>query len=400
MNKYKTTYPGLEDMIITKEELVEGTYHIHLERQRTPARCPRCTHMTSKVHDYRIQKIQHTKLFERPTVLFYRKRRYACSCGKRFAEHVEFVDRYQRYSKEWNQLVQIRTTQEGTFTQVAKQQGCSIPTVMRRFKKLISETKHRKQLPRHVAIDEYKGDTDAGKFQLLIANAETKEPIDILPDRRKDTIKRYFQRYGWNVEIVVMDMSSSFRAAIEEAIERPIIIADRFHFVRYVYWSLDTVRRTVQKTWHAYNRKSIKRSRTVLYKRNLSPLKRKELMRYLSYSEELTEAYQLKESFVQWFDQSKESKDISEVKKGLIDWYEEVLASNCEPMKRTVMTFKRWQTEILNSFVYGYTNGFVEGLNNKTKVIKRAAYGFRSFDHFRAKILLSHKYKNIGSHLG
>src|SRR5699024_11447697 len=83
----------------------------------------------------------------------------------------------------------------------------------------------------------------------------------ILPDRRKDTIKRYFQRYGWNVEIVVMDMSSSFRAAIEEAIERPIIIADRFHFVRYVYWNLDTVRRTVQKTWHAYNRKSIKRSR-------------------------------------------------------------------------------------------------------------------------------------------
>ncbi len=209
MNKYKTTYPGLEDMIITKEELVEGTYHIHLERQKTRSMCLRCTHMTSKVHNYRIQK-----------------------------------------------------------------------------------------------------------------------------------------------------------------------------------------------TWHAYNRKIIKRLRTVLYKRNLSPLKRKELMRYLSYSEELTEAYQLKESFVQWFDRSKESKNISEVKNGLIDWYEEVLASNCEPMKRTVMTFKRWQTEILNSFVYGYTNGFVEGLNNKTKVIKRAAYGFRSFYHFRAKILLSHKYKNIGSHLG
>ncbi len=84
--------------------------------------------------------------------------------------------------------------------------------------------------------------------------------------------------------------------------------------------------------------KSIKRSRTVLYKRNLSPLKQKELMRYLSYSEEVTEAYQLKESFVQSFDQSKESENISEVKKGLIDWYEEI--SHCEPMKRTVMTLK------------------------------------------------------------
>ena len=64
------------------------------------------------------------------------------------------------------------------------------------------------------------------------------------------------------------------------------------------------------------------------------------------------------------------------------------------------MTLKRWQTEILNSFVYGYTNGFVEELNNKTKVIKRATYGFRSFEHFRAKVLLNHKYKNIASHLG
>ncbi len=65
MNNYKTTYPGLEDMIITKEELVEGTYHIHLE----PSRCPQCARMTSKVHDYRMQKIQHTKLFEQPTVM-------------------------------------------------------------------------------------------------------------------------------------------------------------------------------------------------------------------------------------------------------------------------------------------------------------------------------------------
>lgn len=107
-------------MIITKKELVEGTYHIHLERQRTPSRCPQCARMTSKVHDYRFQKIQHTKLFERPTVLFYRKRRYACSCGKRFAEHIEFADLYQRYSKACNQLVQIRMIQEDTFTQ-AKQ---------------------------------------------------------------------------------------------------------------------------------------------------------------------------------------------------------------------------------------------------------------------------------------
>lgn len=79
-------------------------------------------------------------------------------------------------------------------------------------------------------IDEYKGDTDAGKFQLIIANAETLEPIDILPNRRKDTIKNYLYRYGADVEMVVVDMSSSFKAAVIETLGRPVIITDCFHF--------------------------------------------------------------------------------------------------------------------------------------------------------------------------
>jgi len=58
------------------------------------------------------------------------------------------------------------------------------------------------------------------------------------------------------------------------------------------------------------------------------------------------------------------------VKTNLLQWYEEMLASNYEPMKRTVSTLKRWQTEFFNRFVYHDTNGSVEGLNNKTKVIE------------------------------
>ena len=67
---------------------------------------------------------------------------------------------------------------------------------------------------------------------------------------------------------------------------------------------------------------------------------------------------------------------------------------------KAIQTFKNWQVEILNSFSFGYSNGFLEGINNKTKVMKRNAYGFRRFDHFRAKILLNLKYKEIGVHLG
>jgi transposase len=56
-------------------------------------------------------------------------------------------------------------------------------------------------------MDEYKGDTDAGKYQLIIADGESREPLDILPNRRKKTIVDYLCKYGRNVGIVVMDMN-------------------------------------------------------------------------------------------------------------------------------------------------------------------------------------------------
>ena len=55
------------------------------------------------------------------------------------------------------------------------------------------------------------------------------------------------QTYGQDVEIVVMDMSNSFRAAVQQALGKPVIIADRFHYCRYVYWALDDVRKKYKR---------------------------------------------------------------------------------------------------------------------------------------------------------
>ena len=54
MFKYQTKCAELEDMVITKEELIEGTCQIHLEGIRTPSRCPKWNQMTSKVRDDRL----------------------------------------------------------------------------------------------------------------------------------------------------------------------------------------------------------------------------------------------------------------------------------------------------------------------------------------------------------
>lgn len=400
---FNMNIPGLKGVDIMKIEELETGVAISVELPRQAHQCPACQQWTTKVHDYRIQKIKHLKWFERMTVLFYKRRRYVCACGKRFAEKAFFIERYQRFTKEANQALSIRAIKAKTFKEAAEVTGTSSTTVIRRFKKIAQkEMVQGVQLPKAIAIDEYKGDTDAGKFQLIIANAETKEPIDILPNRRKETIKDYLKRYGSEVKIVVMDMSPAFKSAVRQALGRPVIVADRFHYCRYIYWALDSVRREVQKEWHEYDRKKCKRMRHVLYKRpeKLKETDRFYLTRYTEMSPLLKAAYQLKQAYCEWFDQAKKESDVSKIKEGLIQFYKQVEESGIPAFKRAIQTFKNWQTEILNSFTFGYSNGFLEGINNKTKVMKRNAYGFRRFDHFKAKILLNLKYKNLGGHVG
>ncbi|MBM7692098.1 transposase [Peribacillus deserti] len=228
--------PGLKGVIPTRFEDVGGVIRIYAEIERKVQRCPVCQNRTSSVHDYRIQKIHHLKWFERQTQIFYKRRRYACSCGKRFSEKNPIVQRYQRTSIEWNQAILIRAVKGKTFKETGENYGVSATTIVRRFDQLaLSEIRPVEDLPSVIAIDEYKGDTREGKYQLIIADAVTRKPIDILPNRYKKTIKHYLQKHGSQVQMVVMDMSQSFKAAVQSALGRPVIIADRFHFCRYIH---------------------------------------------------------------------------------------------------------------------------------------------------------------------
>ena len=61
-------------------------------------------------------------------------------------------------------------------------------------------------------------------------------------------------------------------------------------------------------------------------------------------------------------------------------------------MKTALKTLTNYQDYIKNTIETSYTNGVLEGINNKIKVIKRIAFGYRSFYHFKARILIIHKY--------
>ena len=76
--------PRFEDAIVLKTEVRGRQYLIHFEMPITTQVFPNCRKGTRCVHDYRWTKVKHLTMAERMTTLFYRRRRYACTCGKRY----------------------------------------------------------------------------------------------------------------------------------------------------------------------------------------------------------------------------------------------------------------------------------------------------------------------------
>lgn len=68
----------------------------------------------------------------------------------------------------------------------------------------------------------------------------------------------------------------------------------------------------------------------------------------------------------------------------LMDW----LLEAKEYFPKSVSTIIRWFGEIVGYFESGTTQGTVEGINNRLKLIKCQGYGFRNFDNFRLRSLL------------
>src|SRR5699024_12107763 len=91
----------------------------------------------------------------------------------------------------------------------------------------------------------------------------------------------------WSSDVCSSDL-------VSQALDSPIIIADRFHFCRYIYWALDRARINVQKEFHDYDRKKCKRMRHVFYRpyEELSDNQNWYLKRYLGMSNYLKRAYQ------------------------------------------------------------------------------------------------------------
>ena len=380
---YTAKLLNLEAVMITNVENISEQLHIHIELPRSKHVCPVCGALTDRIHDYRMQVIKDIPL-ARDTFLHLRKRRYRCDCGKRFFEKNTFLPRYYRVTTRL--VAEIMSAFKKTVS--AKEIGCrynvSSVTAMRYFNLF----NHRlTMLPEVISLDEFKGNSGGQKYNSIIVDPQNRIVLDVLPNRFENNLIKYFSQFSNKNEVkyFVCDMNPHFRQVAKICFPQATIIADKYHVIRQVYWAMEKVRKNEQNKLSARFRKYFKKSRNLLMKRRekLSDEEMDKLSLMFEIAPRLADAYRIKNDFLSAI----RSKSSVEGKQRLVDWLFSVEVMDLQEFHDCTKAYHNWFQEIINSMDVPWTNGYIEGCNNKTKVLKRVSYGMRNFSHFRKRIL-------------
>ena len=377
---------GLQGIIINNIESNEKEVHIHFELERKPHKCPNCGCVTDCVHDYRVQVIKDIPCFGKFVYIHLRKRRYRCKCGKRFAEDNNFIAKYQRYTTRFIIYIIELLRNTTSFTQIARENNTSVTKVMRIFDMIFYSLN---ELPRTVAIDEFKGNTGGEKYNCIITDPENRVVLDILPTRKMYDLIKYFKEFPkenrMEVDLFVSDMWKTYSNVSGTWLKNATQVVDKYHWIRQIIWAFERVRKEEQKKFPKSERKYFKHSRKLLLKRfdELNDEQKQQVNIMLYKSANLNIAHWFKEDFLKILD----CNDREEAKKRMSEWIDSALDSGIEHLEKCAKTMLNWLNGILNSFLTPITNGFTEGCNNKIKVLKRNAYGYQNFNRFRNRIL-------------
>lgn len=388
-NNFIRNLLDLKGIIVKKVRYKKNFVKIHIELPVREHSCPCCKSKTTKFHDYRFQLLKDLPIRFKTTYLYYRKRRYVCkNCGKKFYERTDFLAKRARKTTRVTSFIVDRLHSKQSMKDIAKDANVSASTVSKLLLPLaVSAT----SLPEVLCIDEFKGNTGHFKYQVSLMDGISHKPIDIVECRYKSHLFTYFNKFSLKqrekVKYVVIDLWNPYKDLAKTYFPNAKIVADKFHYSRYANEVVDLLRKKVQKNLPTKERKFFKHSRKLLLSRfkDLN-VKQKENLKYILYnfSEDLRIAYREKEELLDIIHYDNSEKAVND----LNAWIKRNSDSSITELRNCCKTYSNWIKEIRNSLEVPYSNGPMEGFNNKIKTLKRIAFGFRNFTHFKARILL------------
>jgi len=344
-------------------------------------------------YDRKVRRVRDLSCGDTRIFLELEVRRVDCRrCGKVKRERLAFLADNPLYTKRFAYFVGRRCRQ-ATIKDVAKELALDWQTV-----KVLEQQYMEAQLkragtpaPQVIGVDELairKGHS----YRIVVSDLVRGRPIWFGgKDRSEASMSEFYawlgEKKGKRIRLAVMDMWKPFRLATNAHAPQAAILFDKFHVMRHLGEALDQVRKSEYARLQGRGRRYIKGQKYTLLSRkeNLTLAGKKALQKLLAANKRLNTAYVLKESFGQLWSYEREGW----ARRFFENWRSSLKWQRLKPYEKFAkMIDRHWDGIAAYCRPENKVSlGFVEGLNNKIRVIQRRAYGLRDEDYLRLKIL-------------
>ena len=349
--------------------------------------------MQSGWYDRRTRRTRDLSCGDRRVYLEFEVRRVRCQrCGLVKRERLDFLADNPFYTKRFAFYVGERC-RSSSIKDIARELRLDWDTVKTLEKQYMTAqlAKAGTPRPKAIGIDEIsikKGHT----YRIVVSDLIRGRPIWFGgADRSEASMGQFYDWLGEKktrgIRLAVMDMWKPFRNATAARAPQAAILFDKFHIMRHLGDALDKVRKAEYSRLSGQDRSYIKGQKYTLLSRreNLSLEGRQSLKTLLAANKRLNTAYLLKESFGQLWDYEREGW----ARRFFENWRASLKWQRLEPYEKfAAMIDRHWEGIAAYCKPENKVSlGFVEGLNNKIRVIQRRAYGLRDPEHLRLKTL-------------
>lgn len=364
--------------------------------------CKYCGHKKLNKIGFTVSKVRDCA--KNPFILLLKKQRYKCkNCGQTFVPENSYAKPYARYSEDVNTSIYLKLEKKISQKVISELEFTSESHVSKVSKNISNIKKSvTSYLPECICIDEFKGiKSSKHKMHFIFSDGNTNEVINIFESRKGYYLEKEFNMYTAearsNVKLIVMDMFKPYIPTMKKIFKNATFVIDRFHIVKLVSDAFNLTRINVMKL---FDQKSLEYKRLKrywkLFLKNYSDLDSINFRNFVHFvngyksettvvEESLKLSEELMNSYIayQYILDAIKKKDFIKFKHILDEYYNVV----SDIMRKKFNTLYEFLQYIENSFKYTYSNGPLEGINNTIKLINRIAYGYRTFEALRARIL-------------
>lgn len=387
------------------QEVIEdrdGNYIVTVESTKKGTQCHKCGKHIDKPCGYgEWITLRHLPICEKDVYIRIRLPRYQCDCDGRptTTQRAEWFDWKSSHTKASEKRILLACV-NSTISDVAIKENMSyseVEGILNRNIKKEVDWKTIKQLD-IIGIDEISLKKGHKDFVVIVTGRVNNEILilAVLEDRVKSVVKEFFssipKRLRKTVQYICSDMHDGFINAAKEVFGKKVrIVADRFHVAKLYRDGFENLRlkelRRLKKQLPATEYKELKGAMWALRKKeeDLTEHEKAVLKKLFAYSPLLKQAYAFREELTAIF-----NKHITKVQamRLINGWMARVKRSAIRCFDSMMKTLEVRSNEITNYFCERHTSGFVEGLNNKIKVIKRRCYGILNPGHLFQRIYL------------